>query len=256
MEHVRPASTQIESARNPGLRRRQFLHGLGMLGAAALMPEFAFTAQTAAKPYRIDTHYTLIPRFYRSDQGAKHRANCADGMDPDESHRGYGPQQRGHLDCFDKRAECLVRRRRGCAQVGPANATIWREVDVRLSWALRDVRHLAAAGCRWRAQGNRIRVGHAQSGWRVFHDQLSGEISGDPKFTPIMEELNRRKAIAYTHPFRAECCQNILPNGWGMGIELSNDTTRTIASMLCQRAVAKFPDIRFIWSHAEVPYLR
>ena len=76
-----------------------------------------------------------------------------------------------------------------------------------------------------------------------------GKYLGDPKFTPVMEELNRRKAIAYTHPFRAECCQNILPNGWGMGIELSNDTTRTIASMLFSGAVAKFPDIRFIWSH-------
>ena len=82
-----------------------------------------------------------------------------------------------------------------------------------------------------------------------FMTDYQGKYLGDPAFTPIMEELNRRKAIAYTHPFRAECCQNILPNGWGMGIELSNDTTRTIASLLFSGAVAKFPDIRFIWSH-------
>ena len=72
-----------------------------------------------------------------------------------------------------------------------------------------------------------------------------------------MEELNRRKAVTYTHPFRAECCVNLLPNGRALGITLSTETTLTIASVLYSGTAARFPDIRFIWSHGggTMPYI-
>src|ERR1700758_330690 len=42
----------------PKISRRQALQRLGAVGAASLLPEFAFAKQGAAtKPYRIDTHY-------------------------------------------------------------------------------------------------------------------------------------------------------------------------------------------------------
>ena len=80
---------------------------------------------------------------------------------------------------------------------------------------------------------------------------------GDPFFTPIMEELNRRKAVAYTHPFRAEPMYNLLPERRAMGITLSTDTTLTLASVLDNNIATRFPDIRFIWSHGggTLPYL-
>ena len=34
---------------------------------------------------------------------------------------------------------------------------------------------------------------------------------GDPLFLPVMEELNRRKALVYTHPTAANCCANLAP---------------------------------------------
>jgi 6-methylsalicylate decarboxylase len=90
-----------------------------------------------------------------------------------------------------------------------------------------------------------------------FMSSYQGKYLGDPTFAPIMEELNRRKAIAFTHPFRAECCQNLLPNGWLTGIELATDTTRAIASLLFTGAVVRYPEIRFIWSHGggSMPFL-
>lgn len=84
-----------------------------------------------------------------------------------------------------------------------------------------------------------------------------GKFLGDPAFTPVMEELNRRKAIVYTHPFRNACCRNLVPDVFEPTIELGTDTTRTIASLIFSGTVARFPDIKFIFSHGggTAPYL-
>jgi 6-methylsalicylate decarboxylase len=84
-----------------------------------------------------------------------------------------------------------------------------------------------------------------------------GKFLGDPAFTPVMDELNRRKAVVYTHPFRNACCRNLVPDVFDPTIELGTDTTRTIASLLFSGTAARFPDIQFIFSHAggTAPYL-
>jgi predicted TIM-barrel fold metal-dependent hydrolase len=33
---------------------------------------------------------------------------------------------------------------------------------------------------------------------------------GDPAFVPVFEELNRRKAVVYTHPVSPVCCTNLI----------------------------------------------
>ena len=43
---------------------------------------------------------------------------------------------------------------------------------------------------------------------------------GDPLFLPVMEELNRRKAVVYTHPYRNDCCRNLVPDVFEPLIEL------------------------------------
>ena len=84
-----------------------------------------------------------------------------------------------------------------------------------------------------------------------------GKFLGDPAFSPVMEELNRRKAIVYTHPFRNDCCRNLVPDVFEPIIELGTDTTRTIASLVFSGTAAKFPDIKFIFSHGggTLPFL-
>src|SRR5215472_4217443 len=84
-----------------------------------------------------------------------------------------------------------------------------------------------------------------------------GKFLGDPAFAPVMEELNRRKAIVYTHPSRNDCCRNLVPDVAEPVIELGTDTTRTIASLLFSGTVTRCPDIKFIWSHGggTVPFL-
>jgi predicted TIM-barrel fold metal-dependent hydrolase len=73
---------------------------------------------------------------------------------------------------------------------------------------------------------------------------------GDEAFTPIMAELNRRKAILYTHPTVANCCRNLMPDIHYSVVELSTDTTRAIANLVFSGTTTRFPDIRYIFSHA------
>ena len=85
-----------------------------------------------------------------------------------------------------------------------------------------------------------------------------GNYLGNPLFAPLMEELNRRKAVVYCHPLCAACAsQPALKDGQNRGVEFVIDTTRTILSVLASGTVTRFPDIRFIWSHGggTVPYI-
>ena len=80
---------------------------------------------------------------------------------------------------------------------------------------------------------------------------------GDPLFLPVMEELNRRKALVYTHPTAANCCVNLVPTQPPVMIEFGTDTTRTIADIVFSGNARRFPDIRWIFSHAggTMPFL-
>lgn len=73
---------------------------------------------------------------------------------------------------------------------------------------------------------------------------------GDVSFRPVLEELNRRAAIVYTHPLNPECCGDIADEVPPSIIEYAVDTTRTMASLLFSGAAARYPDIRWIFSHS------
>ncbi len=81
---------------------------------------------------------------------------------------------------------------------------------------------------------------------------------GDPSFDPVMQELDRRAAIAYTHPTAPLCCKNLLPELVpDTAIEFGTDTTRAIASLMFRGTATRFPRIRWIFSHGggTVPFL-
>jgi len=80
---------------------------------------------------------------------------------------------------------------------------------------------------------------------------------GDPLFVPVMEELNRLKALVYTHPTTANCCVNLVRTEQPVMIEFGTDTTRTIADIIFSGNAQKFRDIRWIFSHAggTMPFL-
>ncbi len=80
---------------------------------------------------------------------------------------------------------------------------------------------------------------------------------GNAVFDPVFAELNRRKAVIYTHPVSPTCCTGLIKEVNESEIEYGTDTSRAIASMVFTGASQRFPDIRMIFSHGggTVPFL-
>jgi predicted TIM-barrel fold metal-dependent hydrolase len=73
---------------------------------------------------------------------------------------------------------------------------------------------------------------------------------GDAAFAEVFRELNRRRAIVYTHAQVADCCQSLVTGINDTTIEYNTDTARTIISLIDSGRAAETPDIKYIWSHA------
>jgi predicted TIM-barrel fold metal-dependent hydrolase len=80
---------------------------------------------------------------------------------------------------------------------------------------------------------------------------------GHPDYKPVLEELNRRKAVVFVHPLVASCCSNLSVGAPPAVIEVPHDTTRTVVSLLLSGAFARQRDIQWLFSHGggTIPYL-
>jgi predicted TIM-barrel fold metal-dependent hydrolase len=247
--------------------RRRFLTGLAATGAAALFAGGRFRAQTVAgpkgpapqsAPHRIDVHFHFSSPGFIAAIKARNTgqlvlmnwspARTIEDMDRDGVATSIVSTSEPSVWFGDN--EAARRLARECNEYGARLMSDYRgRFGMFATLPLPDVdgalREIEYAFDTLEADG------------ACFMSSYQGKYLGDPAFAPVMNELNRRKAVVYTHPFRAECCVNLLPNGRAFGITLSTETTVTIASVLFSGTAARCPDIRFIWSHGggTMPYI-
>jgi len=92
----------------------------------------------------------------------------------------------------------------------------------------------------------------------VLFASQGNQYLGDPSYTEVFQELERRKAVVLIHP-------NTVPPGsivpkisvpWGF-VDFPMDTSRAVANLLMTGTLERYPSIRYIVSHAggAVPYL-
>lgn len=79
---------------------------------------------------------------------------------------------------------------------------------------------------------------------------------GHASFLPAWTEMNRRKAVAFIHPYVPKCCRDLIPYGEA-SVERDFDTTRAVTNLLYTGTLSKLPDIRYIINHsgAAVPVM-
>jgi predicted TIM-barrel fold metal-dependent hydrolase len=243
------------------MQRREFLAGLAAAGATALIPDILKGAQTrpspTAPPYRIDVHYhgnspgfIAAIKAHNTGQTALMNwtpAKALEDMDRDGVATSIMSTSEPSVYFGDAAAARALARESNdyAARLVSDHPT---RFGMFATLPLPDVdgtlREIEYAFDTLKADGV------------CFMSSYEGKYLGDPMFAPVMDELNRRKAVAYTHPFRGAMI-NMLPDNRALGITLSTETTVTIESILYTGTAMRCPDIRFIWSHGggTAPYI-
>ena len=235
--------------------RRDFLGKLAALGASAMLPG-ELMAQTGAKPHRIDVHHHLMYPGYLDEVGGR-RAGSSFKWSPEMS-----------LEDMDKSGiavSVLSLIQPGAAtnevEKGRRIARLSNEYGARLA---RDHKGRFASFATLPlldTEGALKEIGYALDTLKAeglcLMTSYQDKYLGDASFTPIWEELNRRKAVIYTHPLSPDCCRNVKTEVPPAVVEYATDTTRTIASLVFSGSAARYPDIRWIFSHSggTMPFL-
>ena len=248
------AHLEADEVAASGIPRRQFLASLAAMGAGALIPGCATSnagpVLAGGKPHRIDIHHHHIPPTFLASMPRQRTGGKPPAWTPASS-----------LEDMDKNGVAtsitslipdgvwysdIALARRLARDANDYAAKLARDYPGRYgifaSVALPDI------------EGSLREIEYAfdvlKADGIAMMTSFTNKYPGDPAFWPVLEELNRRKAVVYTHPLVAECCANPIASLISSSaIEYPADTTRAIASLLFTGAAARFPDIRWIFSH-------
>jgi predicted TIM-barrel fold metal-dependent hydrolase len=238
--------------------RREFLKGVVGAGAGALLASGHMRAQTAAgSARRIDVHQHFVSPDYYALLTRKNASSPVPGFN---QWKDYSPER--NLTEMDKAGVSTAM----LSQTAPG---VWFGDAMEARRIAREMNEYAAAkmvgAYKGRfglfallplpdVDGSLKEIEYAFDTLKVdgvgLLTSYEDKWLGDAAFAPIFEELNRRKAVVYTHPLEATCCRNGVQGVTPQTLEYPTDTTRAIMSLIAGNTATKCPDIKFIFSHA------
>jgi predicted TIM-barrel fold metal-dependent hydrolase len=252
-----PALAALPVSRRSFLGRGAAATAWGLATATAGEP--SASAQAPAKPRRIDVHHHFVPPVHAAALTA-HKSTSPFKWSPAVS---LDDMDKAGIDTaivsllnpgvwFGQKDEASRRLARACNEYA---ADLERDYKGRFrsfavinlpdtEGSLREIEYSLDV---LKAQGIAL--------WTSYSDKYLG----DPAFLPVFEELNRRRAVVYTHPTVPDCCANLVQGIPVSTLEYAHETTRTIASIVFGegQTALKCPDVQFIWSHSggTLPFL-
>lgn len=245
-EHNRPASTCNSS-------RRQFLTALAAFGVCTVLPTEATEAQTRTKHRLIDLHHHFFPPAFVAAALDKFTARSRPIVSE------WTPQKA--LEEMDKNGVATAILSITTPGIWFGDAAASRSLARKCNdYAAQMVRDNPARFGFFAAiplpdtEGSLREIEYALDALKAdgigLMTSYGDKWQGDAAFAPVLDELNRRKAVVYFHPTAPNCCRDLVPEVPASLIELPHDTTRAITSLLYSGSLARLRNVRFIFSHA------
>jgi 6-methylsalicylate decarboxylase len=250
------------------LSRRSLLgHGFGAAASATALPMFGSTALAAPKPDgartmrpTIDVHHHILPDFFWRETNESDDPVGGIMPPPWSKELMLSFMDAAGIDVAitsistpgvhmgdDRRARSLARR------VNEFAAKLIQEHPTRLgAFACLPLPDVDGALEELRYALDVLKL----DGALVFSN-ARGIYLGDERFVPLLDELERRRAVVFVHPTMSPD-----PTAHKLGlpdslIDFTADTTRAVAQMHYLNRFARTPNVNYFFAHAggTIPYL-
>ncbi len=209
-------------------------------------------SRAKAQPVRIDLHHHFLPRRYMEEEQKRTTATHNTNM------LGWTPER--SLEQMDKAGIAFAFASSstpgvwyGDVELGRRLARQWNDAAAEV---IRD--HPTRFGLFAPiplpdTEGSLREIDYAFGSLKAdgigFLANYEGKWLGDPSFAPVLEELDRRKAVVYVHPTFTPCCTQTVPGLAMQTLEFPFETTRTILSLITSGTTTRFRNIRWIFAH-------